>query len=295
MATNFSVLLQPSNSTDALFRAWGLFIHDTFVTTGGWINTSDTGQIDFTTVVKPAGVSTKSGYKIYRMNDTLQATSPVFIRIDFGSASGSANNPGFWLTIGTGSNGTGTITGILFDGGAVATPTVSSNSTSATASNSYGSADTNRISLGLFIQTTARALVLNLERSKDVNGDDTGSGLILAWNNNITIINNSRYLILAGGTQPPVQGGLQYILDISNPSAFGSDVGIAIPIPLRGVAQQPGYGIVVVRTNDFVAEASFSMTLYGNTVTYQHLNSIQTGPAVVGGTDPTSKVCIRFD
>lgn len=291
MATNFSAALQPSNSSDALFRAWAQFIHDTFVTTGGWTNTGDTGQVNLATVTAPAGANTQQGYKIYAMADTLQATYPVYLRVAFGSGA-AANTPGLWITIGTGSDGSGNITGTLFS--PAATPTVSANVNSATASNSYGSADTNRIQIALFVQTTARALVFSIERSKDSNGDDTGDGLIVLWNTVQAAINESRYIIYAGGSQPPMESGLQFILSGSNPSSFGSDVGVGVHIPIKGISQQPGYGCAIVRSSDFIAEATFDMTLYGNTITFQHLNAVScfSAPSL---TNSTARVCIRYD
>jgi hypothetical protein len=49
MALTLSNTLKPSNSSNALFRAWTKFIRDGFVA-GGWLQTTDTGQIDFGTV-----------------------------------------------------------------------------------------------------------------------------------------------------------------------------------------------------------------------------------------------------
>src|SRR5262245_52043536 len=99
-----------ANDTDAHFRAWPQWIHDK-LSAAGWVQTSDTGQIDLTTVVKPAAVSTSQGYEIWRMADSLQATFPVFMKLEYGSGASSANNPQIWITLGTGSNGSGTLTG----------------------------------------------------------------------------------------------------------------------------------------------------------------------------------------
>lgn len=76
----------------------------------GLIKTADTGQINFATVVKP-GASTAGGYEIYRFNDSMQATAPIFFKIEYGTG-GNTSIPSIWLTVGSGSNGLGTITGI---------------------------------------------------------------------------------------------------------------------------------------------------------------------------------------
>lgn len=72
----------------------------------GWTKTSDTGQINNTTVTKPGGSNTSQGYEIYR-----NSSSDIYFKIEYGSGNGGATCPGIWLTPGTGSNGSGTITG----------------------------------------------------------------------------------------------------------------------------------------------------------------------------------------
>lgn len=99
------------HSTDAAFRTWAQEIITLLVTTLGITQTADTGQINTTTVVR-AGTNTSAGYVILRFNDTAQATSPIFIKLEFGTG-GSTTSPALFITIGTGSNGTGTLTGTV--------------------------------------------------------------------------------------------------------------------------------------------------------------------------------------
>jgi hypothetical protein len=60
---------------------------------GGWVQTADTGQIDFATQAKPAGANTDAGYVVMRMNDVHQALRPVYVRLTFGSRLLSADLP----------------------------------------------------------------------------------------------------------------------------------------------------------------------------------------------------------
>lgn len=300
MATRTSSSLLPDNSTDAHFRAWAGFIEDTLVTTGGWVVTGDTGQTAPASLAHPTIANTKQGYRVYRMADTLQGTSPVFMRIDFGSTA-TINNPGFWVTIGTGSDGAGTITGIVWNGGASATPNVgnSSNTTSLT-NNSYGSADTNRASLALFVQSNANYhLVFCIERTKDATGADTGVGLLIGYvPPALATLSRSRYIVLAGGSQPTEETGLSYILTQKNPSeTFGSDIGCGIVIPFKGVAQQPGTNVMIVNSNDVSTEGQFTLTLYSSSRTYQQLNALVPVKALSGSNanDSNSRCGIRYD
>jgi hypothetical protein len=130
---------------------------------GGWVQTADTGQ---TTTVVVNG----SGYQVWRMNDALQSTSPVYIKVSWGT-SGVL----LFLTVGTGSNGTGTITGLWYYSGQITTTQL------ATVMKSYYSSGVSRFSWALFTASTA-SMYFSLERTKDANGNDTSEGCILLSN-----------------------------------------------------------------------------------------------------------------
>lgn len=300
MATRSSSTLLADNTVQANFRAWAQFVEDTLVTTGGWVVTSDTGQTLPSALTVPGAANAKRGYRIYRMADALQATSPFYMRVDYGSG-GATGNPGLWLTIGTGSDGSGNITGILWNGGAVTAANVSTQSTSTTqVNNSYGSASTNRVTLGMFIQAaTTLPLVLSIERSKDASGADTGDGFLLCYSAAAARLERSRYIIAAGGAQPTEELGLGYLLTAQNPTqSFGANVGVGMVTHFKGIAQQPGMNLGVVGNNDVASETTFTMSIYGSNHTYLQLGS-QIFPAVsVGGSstqDSIKRLVMRYD
>lgn len=100
------------HSSDATFRSWGSAFSAALIAAGiastCLTQTADTGQINWTTVVRP-GISTVAGYEMYRLTDTLDGTTPLFIKIEYGTGS-AATIPQMWITIGTATNGAGTIT-----------------------------------------------------------------------------------------------------------------------------------------------------------------------------------------
>lgn len=96
------------HDSDATFREWGLELQTKFLA-AGLVQTADTGQINWVTVVRP-GTNAEGGYEVYRMNDALQGTAPVFLRIGYGTGSGTTT-PRIQVTLGTGSDGAGAITG----------------------------------------------------------------------------------------------------------------------------------------------------------------------------------------
>ena len=95
---------------DAGYRAWIAEIIAQFLAVG-LTQTADTGQVNTATVTRPA-ISTLNAYAIFRFNDALHATNPIFFKLDFGTAT-VANIPQMRVTVGRGSNGSGTITGLV--------------------------------------------------------------------------------------------------------------------------------------------------------------------------------------
>jgi hypothetical protein len=96
------------HSSDATFRTWGDKL-STELQNCGLVQTADTGQINWTTVTRP-GTTTNAGYEVFYLNDSLHATSPIYIKLYYGTA-GVADRPRIQVEVGTGSNGSGTITG----------------------------------------------------------------------------------------------------------------------------------------------------------------------------------------
>jgi hypothetical protein len=97
---------QSSLDTDAEFRTDMLAIHNALIAAGGLIQTSDTGQTDFTANTRAAG-----GYTVYRFNDANQGAYPLFLKITWTTA--GTTRPNMTIDVGTGSNGSGTITGVI--------------------------------------------------------------------------------------------------------------------------------------------------------------------------------------
>lgn len=98
------------HSSDATFRAWGSDLSTRFAT-AGLVQTTDTGQINWVTVTRPGAIAF-AGYEIWRFNDTLQATSPVFIKVEYGTGN-NTTVPALRITVSSGTNGAGTPTGLV--------------------------------------------------------------------------------------------------------------------------------------------------------------------------------------
>jgi hypothetical protein len=303
MATRFSSLLFPDNSTDANFRAWAQFFEDTLVTTGGWQLSTEAGETAPAALAHPTNTNQKRGFRVYKMADSLQASYPVYIRIDYGSSAQSPNGPGIWYTIGTGSNGSGTITGILFNGGLAAQAQVCcSNFVSTGAFNSYGSSMPARAAIAMFVSgNSAYHFVFIISRTKSSQGVDNSDGLLITYRDGINISNgiaHCQYLAFLGGVQPVVESGMNYILSRQNPGqSFGGDIGVGVPSHFKGVAMQPGTNFLITNSGDLTPEATISIDMYGTIRTYVQLNALPPYKALSAGSivDTNARCLMRYD
>lgn len=156
---------------------WRLWINEIIaaLTAAGWVQTADTGQLNPATILYPVANNAIVGTMIWRMNDALQATAPVFVKFGFGSQDLNTKI-NLNIQIGTGSNGAGSLTGnnlITFDIGLA--------SNTAASDFIYSSGSTNRFAMAMWPAVdAARSLFFSIERSKDAAGNDTADGVFLA-------------------------------------------------------------------------------------------------------------------
>lgn len=296
MTTTSNSSLAPSNTAAADFRAWASFVDSVFLLTGGWLDNADTGSINLTTVAAPGGANASQGFKVYKMNDALQSTAPIFVKIEFGSG-GAAGTPSFWFTIGTGSDGAGTITGTIKS----RTQHNAGASSTTPATKNLGSSGTNRAFFGLFLDGGVNQIFYwAIERSVDSTGAVTNEGVFLIWGHNNSgapPFSNTQYVFRAATPVPPPEVGCHVVLGGANPTSIGADVGVSSVIPIAGVAKQPPLNGLVVRAGDFASYAVLTLTLYGASHTY-----VQLGPNIgsvrCGGTssvDGNSRLMLRYE
>jgi hypothetical protein len=163
--------LTPSNSTDALFRLWGAAIKAA-LTAAGWTQTADTGQINWATVTAPVATNTAAGYEIWKMADGLTLW---YLKIEYGSG-GTVTYPAIWITVGTGSNGGGTLTGQLS-----ARFQLAAAAQSATTPGSCAFAGgTSWFGMSLWYDQSANQTVtLMIGRIRDTAGDEADTGVVV--------------------------------------------------------------------------------------------------------------------
>jgi hypothetical protein len=94
------------HSNDANFRAWASDFAAKLAVVG-LVQTADTGQINLATATRPA-INTAAGYQVWRFSD-----NSIFLKFEYGTGSGSTDAANIWFTVGTNSNGSGTLTGTV--------------------------------------------------------------------------------------------------------------------------------------------------------------------------------------
>lgn len=219
MATDYATIYFDS-TTDEAFRLWGSRISQA-LSACGLIKTADTGQINWTSVARPVDTSVGEkiiGYEMWRFDDALQATLPVFIKVEYGAGkwynatrvTQNYNVPVIFVTIGTATDGAGNLTGTLTSsrfrvgGGSIYSTNTTSTAGEGTAGKPTGGAqpcyfsgDKSSIQFCLGAQDQAQPTwqtvagytqhgttpyFLGIERTRDALGAATGDGVYIVVN-----------------------------------------------------------------------------------------------------------------
>lgn len=259
MATSNQTLTLSATITDAEFRAVSQFIANT-METGGIIKTSDTGQVNLTTMTFPVANYTAAGYEIRRFSDALQATAPIFMKIEY-ARGGGANFFDIFLTLGTGSDGAGNITGIKYSRTQL---NLATNFTSSSCLISAGASwvifmlGTNSSGLGVF----------SLERAKTSTGADSNRGLYLLTNKPPQ---QCRFIDYTGVSSPINEGSSGgCFAPAQATSGLHSSGNVAVyPFYFFGAGETmpPSRNLVGGFDANFTDGSSYSVQLYGQTQT----------------------------
>lgn len=259
------------HTTDAEFRAWGV-IFTAQLAAMGWVQAVDTGQINWGTVTRPAGANTVQGYEIWKFGDTLQATAPVFIKIEYGSGAG-ASSFGTWLQVGKATNGAGAFVGLASTRQQVAVPTASANAMNCVFSGytDYGLVWLGYSGTGSSGSTQA---MWSIEREVDANGARVGTGVLITTTTNGLNANTWKqeyYNFTAGA------GGQESDLGIMVPKlgngTSGADIASYPQHHASGVFLPFGLNQLAYFTSAIAAGTIVSFQLYGATHTYLTIGS----------------------
>lgn len=253
-----TALLNYTNSSDANFRAWINEIHNALVAFG-WIRTADTGQIDFATVTRPGAINTYPGFATYRMDDALQATAAVFLRLDFGTG-GTADVPSLKVRVAIGgTDGAGTLTGNVS-----ASQLLNPNSSGTTPMRTAGSTSSFRFQWGGELATTG-VMIFAIERDLDSSGAETSLGVNFIYGQQTTF--GSQFIETAGGLGTAETRWYAMVNSQASQAGRGF-VGVGPVRCVLGVFRNPMKTVVVFARGDFATNTTGPIVLYGVSRTY---------------------------
>lgn len=274
-----------AQDTNAHFQAWVNEVYTALVTQLGLTQTADTGQMAVPCVTAaPSAASQSAGYYVFRFNDSLQATAPIFLKVEFGSGASGAAYPFMWITVGTGSNGSGTINGVAMTRVAAAGGVAVGQST--TNYNSYYSYVPAQGFLGLSMKngmasTNEATMGFMIFRSVNASGAPTADSIHLLTNSGtangtsssgtLQIINNNTGALQTLTT--PTSWG---IIPFSTSYSQEGTVAMVFPVfQYLGSAAAPGFGITNAMAlginNEINVGATAAVTILG-TLSLTYLN-----------------------
>lgn len=170
--TNTTWTSSSYHSTDAIFRTWGQAVN-TALAAVGMVNTSDTGQINWSTVTR-ASINTDAGYEVWKFDDALQSTVPIFFKLYYGTGT-NASYARLRIEVGTASNGSGTLSGT--GSGTTTTIVTHSSGTAATSFDNWMSSDGSGLAFTAWGNSSNSVKsVLVIDRFRDADGTAGNKG-----------------------------------------------------------------------------------------------------------------------
>ena len=255
-----------SNPTDAASaKAWAKSISDAFIACG-LTRSSDTGQINWTTATFT--ISATNGYEVFYLNDALHATKPIYLKVEYVTGAGYFDYAGLTFSIGSATNGAGTLT--AFSG--IPTLTMTGTYAQGTSIQSWCGGDGSGIALNLAAAsgTPSCRRVLILDRTRDATGAITGAGFLFAgWTGGAAFIpyyySYDRNAVSSTSNAAfPVT--YPYLFSAANASALTAASEVPV-VPVVALYPAPGYSKMVglCATSDVAAGAVIPVSWFGST------------------------------
>ena len=282
--------LRYDNSTDIIFKEWAKGLSDQLIA-AGWTRTADTGQIDWTAITRPTVANTSQGYEIFQMNDVLQATAPIFLKVEYGSG-GNILYPSIWLTAGVATSGAGALTGNI----TTRQQLQSGGNTTALQAHKFDGANNRFVcALAPEFNGAANMIAFGIERTHGDDGSDTDAGaLFFGIGSGVKV---QAPLPKAGtGASPATEGALGCMTPLSATSVRGTDIGLFPVFPFLGRMLNPYRNLMVYFNNEITANLTITATHYGLAHTFYTVGGSVGNFSRGTATDSAnSRLAIRFD
>lgn len=106
--TTSSFSTRVRHDSDANYNEWAAEFFQA-LSDIGLVQTADTGQVSVGALTRP-GAGSYSGYQIWRFDDSLQGSAPIYLKFEIGTANGASSTAAIRVSVGTGTDGAGTLT-----------------------------------------------------------------------------------------------------------------------------------------------------------------------------------------
>ena len=291
------------SSTLANFKLWAQAISSA-LSSSGWVLTSDTGQVNWGSIASVPAFNSYV-YEIWKPADALQTGSTqFFLRVEYGKTNGSPAAARARFSIGAGTDGAGTLTGLV---SSIFDPMVSNGvgQGSSLTWDSYFSGDTDRFGMLLWrsggVAGLTPCFVIAIERTHNTDGTNSSDGVTIICVNKSNLSRGPHTLVFGIGmavvnTAPDNNGTYAVIgWDCTNASgAFNNNIPVFPEAPIYGKVGNPMTEVAWVHAQDVAEGCVFTTTLYGATRTY-----IASNFGSLNVNSPTSlntgRVCLRYD
>lgn len=263
--TTANASLKFDNTSDANFRSWGSGIAALWPTGSFWTQAADTGQINWSTVTAPA-TSTFGGYEIWKSNDALSSTFPIYMKVEYGTNANATKGPQIRFSFGTSTDGAGTLTGNII-GTFVHNPNVAGQG--ATLYNFYCSGGAGYFTM--FLWNTSSVSIggaIAIERSLDSSGSYTSTYATVFECFVSSVINQQTLFKVGSGTITAALSNLCTFLLLGSSVGLGSFAAAFPMFPYLGYPDNPATAVAAMKTGDQTEGATFTLTLYGTSHTY---------------------------
>lgn len=254
------------HDSDATFREWGSDFALKLAAVG-LVQTSDTAQINWTTVTRP-GSATNAGFEIWRFNDSLQGTAPVFIRIDYGTHT-ATTAPRMQFTVGTGTNGSGTLTGTALTTARVVHGSITQ--VTDTARQSYMCAVAGFFGFNWKVGAGLTEASFFICRTCDATGAPSVTGAMVSWGAGTVASSTARQSLRFAATAAAYTAttviadqmlGVNY--QVPTTSAVGADIQVFLGWTITPRVE-PLFGVCGVYPAELAPGGTFPATLVGST------------------------------
>jgi len=284
-----------SVSSAAATKVW-IDAANSLLTTVGLVRTTDTGQLDTTTIVSTPAANSTIGYHVYKFPDTLQATTPIIIRLNYSVNASSLLRIN--IDVGATTNGAGTVAVPLLAMAAAANPA----SPPATAIPSYACYIDGTFTMvlghnfqaGNFSNNSVAALVV--DRARDNTGTALAAGF-LAESPAFSQATSSQSRSLYGAGSPATSSAFIPAL-IPSRNAVGSADGTNINVfrhymMVPGV--RPSLGALSYFTGELAALTPITVPVLGTNHTYLPMGPSMTHWSAAITPDTTHCCAIRWE